>query len=398
MEVIDTVVRFLNCYMLDSDYNNTINFTNKQTQIQWFNQHVKWLNEEFDYQRKNNNIKVGYNLDELKLINYLIIDNSNGERFFYFVMEKEYISDNVTNLIIKLDLIQTYQFDITFKDCQVERQHIEQYYESSEGNVIANRVGENVNEGLDTGDYSLVSNINLYDYMQNGCYIFTSSERLGVSTDERINFSEETGGGGNPSNNNYSNGYMDKNGMRMIKSFEGFASIPYNIGDGTDTTGYGTTSVYSTEAFNSLLPSCTEQEASIVLGEFAYSSYSIKVKQQLDDDNYNWDNMTQDLFNAMVSFAWNSGAYAMSINYPTLWNMILNGYNKTNTEELKNTWAITNIMEGSIYEEGLRKRRKIEGEIAVEEYDYMNFIIGNVTEGGYITDNEGFGYIPTEYK
>ena len=395
MEVVDTVIRFLNCYMLDSDYNNTVDFNNKTEQIQWFNQHTKWINEEFDYQRKNNNLKVGYSLDELKLINYLIIDNSNGERFFYFIMDKDYVSDNVTNLILKLDLIQTYLFDINFKTCLVERQHIQEL----NNNNVADRVKLSVDEGLDTGEYRLEKTIDIYNYISNGCYIYTSSERLGISEDERINFLDSSEGGEEgETGTNYSNGRMDKNGLRMIKSFEGFASTPYDIGDGTLTTGYGCTSEFSPSAYNSLLPTCTEQQASEVLGDYAYNNYSLPIKEQLDNDNYNWEYMTQDLFNAMISFAWNSGAYAMSIEWSTLWNMILQGYNITNPTELKNEWAITNIMIGSEYEEGLRSRRTREGLIAIGDYDYTNFVISNVTEGGTITTNEGYGYIPTEYQ
>ena len=190
---------------------------------------------------------------------------------------------------------------------------------------------------------------------------------------------------------------MDRNGLKMVKSFEGFASVSYNIGDGTNTIGYGCTSAYSTEAYNSLLPECTEEQASEVLGQYAYYSYSSLIKEQLDDYNYNWDYMTQNLFNAMVSFAWNSGAYAMSTIWSDLWNLILQGYNKSNPNELLNTWKVTNIMQGSIYEEGLRSRREREGLIACGLMGYDDFYISDVINGGYIMDNEGYGHIPKEY-
>lgn len=391
MEVVDTVVRFLNCYMLDSDYNNTLDFIDKSQQIQWFNQHTKWVNEDFDYQRKNNNLKVGYSIDELKLINYLIIDNSNGERFFYFIMDKEYVSENVTNLVLKLDLIQTYLFDIDFKECLVERQHIQELNNSTD---VTQRVKLSVDEGLDTGEYRLEKTIDIYNYISNGCYIFTSSERLGISDDERINFldSSEGGddGGTGETGTNYLNGYADKNGMKFLKSVEGFASEPYNIGDGTNTIGYGTTEVYQATYYNQLLPSCTEQQASEVMGEIMYN-FSGTIKNALDSDGYNWGHMTQGLFNACTSFAYNSG----NITDFNIYNMILN---ESSLESIATTWETTNIMIGSEFEEGLRNRRKKEADMVRGTFDYTSLLISDVTNGGYITTNNGYGHIPTEYQ
>ena len=201
-----------------------------------------------------------------------------------------------------------------------------------------------------------------------------------------------------PLEDNFISGYMDKNGLRMVKSFEGFAMYPYNIGDGTNTIGYGCTEVYSPDAYNQLYPSCTEEQASIVLGQFAYTNYSLPYLNQLNEDNYNWGYMTQDLFNAMVSFAWNSGVYAMKYDWSELWNLIITGQNITNPTYFAEVWANTNVMPGTEFEQGLRNRRYREGQIAIGNYDYTNFIISNVSVGGTITTNNGYGYIPREYQ
>ena len=184
----------------------------------------------------------------------------------------------------------------------------------------------------------------------------------------------------------------------MIKALEGFASEPYQDSEGYWTTGYGITLDNWPDLYNSLLPSCTEQQASEVLGDFAFCNFSLPQKEQLDACNYNWDYMTQDLFNAMVSFAWNSGAYAMQYDWSDLWNAILRGENKTNPSQFMALWSVTNIMQGSDSEQGLRNRRQREGQIAIGEYDYSNFTISNVTEGGIVDDNFGYGYIPIGYE
>lgn len=398
-----TSMMLCNCYMLDSNYNHTVDFKNKESQLAWFYSKAVYTLNESMYQRKNElEIRVDKSISDLNFCNYLITRNDDGKDYFYFIMDKEYVNDYTTTLYLKLDVIQTYLFlllNYNFKSCLVDRQHIKRWDTDSNGNITPSRYYSMEDEGLELGEYQIGLIHNVYDYTNKGSYIITSSEMLGISNETRGSSANGGGGGDTPSYDyTYLDGYMDKNGLRMVKSFEGFSSLPYNIGDGTDTIGYGCTSEHSTDAYNSLLPSCTEEQASIVLGEYAFSSYSLPIKEQLDQNKYNWNNMTQDLFNAMVSFAWNSGAYAMQYNYPTLWNMIIEGYNITNPSALAEQWAITNIMEGTEYEEGLRIRRTREGQIAIGIFDYTEFLIANVQDGGYITDNNGYGYIPSEYQ
>ena len=182
-----------------------------------------------------------------------------------------------------------------------------------------------------------------------GSYIITSSEPLGITNSSTPSDSEGS--------TSYLNGYMDANGIRMIKALEGFASEPYQDSEGYWTTGYGITLDNWPDLYNSLLPSCSEQQAAEVLGDFAFCNFSLPQKEQLDACNYNWDYMTQDLFNAMVSFAWNSGAYAMQYDWSELWNAILRGENKTNPSQFMALWSVTNIMPGSDSEQGLRNRQ-----------------------------------------
>ena len=384
MEVVDTVIRFLNCYMLDSDYNNTVDFNNKSEQIQWFNQHTKWINEEFDYQRKNNNLKVGYSLDELKLINYLIIDNSNGERFFYFIMDKEYVSDNVTNLILKLDLIQTYLFDIDFKECLVERQHIQELNNSTD---VTQRVKLSVDEGLDTGEYRLEKTIDIYNYISNGSYIFTSSERLGISDDERINFLDSSEGGdegtgGTPNTNeNYKNGYLDEMGFWAMKSFEGFKSEPYQDTNGYWTVGYGITQAYQLDYYNQFLENPTEENGAKIMGQVVYN-FSSQVKELCDSYlGESW--LNQNRLNALTSYAYQWGLGGLESS--GLFGLISSGANDT---EVYNYYK--NITEYS-------ERRQQEAEIFLGNYP-NEYLITNWSTLTYITDNGGKGYIPKEYQ
>ena len=388
---MNTSLMLCNCYQLDSNYNHTVDFKSRESQLNWFTIRSMYTLTNNMYQRKSENvIRVDKPLNSLNNVNYVVANNlDDGTRYFYFVINKEYVNDYTTTLVLQLDLIQTYLFDINFTTCLIDRQHVKRWSVASNGDKKPNYQYEQEDEGLELGEYVIKKRTSIYDYTNKGSHIIVSSEPLGVN--------DNSNSIPNTTSKKYLNGYMDKNGLRMIKSLEGFASTPYNIGDGTNTIGYGVTEVYSTSAYNSLLPSCTEQQASEVLGDKVYFSYSSALKSQLDSDGYNWGYMTQDLFNAMVSFAWNSGAYAMRTNYNELWQLILNGENKNNPNNLSSVWSTTNIMVGSEFEQGLRTRREREGLIAIGQYNYSNFIISNVTEGGTITDNEGYGYIPIEY-
>lgn len=388
---MNTTILLCNCYQLDSNYNHTVDFNSRESQFNWFTIHTVHTLSNNMYQRKQENeIRVDKSLTELNSCNYVVITNlDDGTRYYYFIIDKQYVNDFTTSLFLQLDLIQTYLFDINFKSCLVDRQHVKRWDESN-GSKRPVSIYAQEDEGLELGEYQIKKRTVLYDYTNKGSHIIVSSEPLGVVDSEPPHPVT-------PSDNNYENGYLNADGLRMIKALEGFASEPYQDSEGYWTTGYGITQANHEDLYNSLLPSCTEEQASEVFGDFAYNNFSKIIYDDLNEDGYNWEYMTQDLFNAMVSFAWNSGARAMKYNWTELWNSILNGDNINNPSNLQTIWRETNIMVGSPSEEGLRNRRLTESKVALGQFDYSEFIISNVTVGGTVTDNMGYGYIPTMY-
>lgn len=377
---------------LDSDYNHIPWFKSTTTQGEYFRVRTLHVLDDYMYQRKSNLVfNIDKTLNELDRVNYLLTFNDDGKKYFYFVINKEYVSDYVTKVYLQLDVIQTYMFDIQFNDCLIEREHCNRWLKYENGKVEPIQWIED--ENIDTGEYVLKSEKEIYNYRTKGTYIYSSSERLGISKDGRPSPSSGSGeqGGGGTSGKNYLNGYADKNGMRFLKSVEGFRSEPYNIGDGTNTIGYGITEVHQPTYYEKLYPSCTEQQASEILGEVMYN-FSGQIKNNLDSENYNWDNMNQGLFNALTSFAYNSGVGGL-LSYE-IWNMVINNSDK---ESIATIWETTNIMAGTEFEQGLRARRKKEADMIRGTYDYKSALISN--DGiGYIIDNDGYGFIPSEYN
>lgn len=389
------IIWLISANELDNDYNHVPLFTSVENQSLYFAQRrVKTL-DDYMYQRKNNLVfNIDMSLEEIENVNYLITLNENNKKYFYFIVDKEYINDGVTKVYLQLDVMQTYMFDIKFNECFIEREHCNRWIKYTDGRVEPLDYLED--ENLETGEYVLKSEETIYNYSGKGTYIYTSSERLGVSNDGRPNFNKDNeggdSGGSSTSGENFKNGYADKNGMLFLKSVEGFRSQPYNLGDGTLTIGYGVTEKNKKEYYDRLYPSCTEEQASIVLGELMYNDFSKLVKINLDLYDYNWEHMTQGLFNAMTSFAYNSGVYGLM--EWDIWELILN---QSDYETIAKEWETTNIMVGSIYEEGLRNRRKKEADMIRGTFDYSTLLISN-DGNGYITENNGYGYIPNEYK
>lgn len=89
---------------------------------------------------------------------------------------------------------------------------------------------------------------------------------------------------------------MSEDGVNLIKSFEGFSSVPYNDGVGVMTIGYG----HALRKMDRHLTKVTEQQATEILKEdisIAVKNVNSLVKVEL----------TQNQFDALVSFAFNVG-------------------------------------------------------------------------------------------
>ena len=121
---------------------------------------------------------------------------------------------------------------------------------------------------------------------------------------------------------------------------EAFASKPYDIGDGTRTTGYGVTEKYEPEFFKQLLPSCNEQQASEIFGQLLYQKYSLYVFNLLKQYGKDMNTVKQNEFDAFVSFYYNHG----NLTHKKIFIDYINGVDK---EKIYETWLTTVIMSGS---------------------------------------------------
>ena len=118
-------------------------------------------------------------------VNYIAWQNgSSGKWWYAFVQEIRYLNDDVSNLVIEVDVFQTWWFDLTPKACYVEREH------ASDDTVGANILDEPV----DTGEF-VVNETRTTDTLKNYTIIVMSAEEpTGLPTDV-IAFKKESKGG-----------------------------------------------------------------------------------------------------------------------------------------------------------------------------------------------------------
>ncbi|WP_415300711.1 phage tail spike protein [Clostridium perfringens] len=196
------------------------------------------------------------------------------------------------------------------------------------------------------------------------------------------------GGGGVDTLGNVSKGIPSRKYFRYVKGIEGLQQYPGNIGDGEITYGYGVTKSNEPTYFAKLgAAPCSEETASMVLFELIPDKYGSLVKNQMLKDGIDLSKVPINVFDAFVDLTYNSGRYNSS-----LYRDWVNG---VSPKIIYNKWLSYIIMPGSIFEDGLKRRRKEEAEMFLNA-NYMMSSIGILNaHGGQIGTVKGDGYFPS---
>ena len=140
---------------LENDYKNQLTFSNKTSQLNYFNSTVQKSFTDYTYIKKDNTITVGINVDKIRSCNYLFYrnngftdENGNTKIYYCFITKMEYRSENSTVITFETDVFQTWQFEIAYKRCFIEREHVND-----------DTIGlHTIPEQLETGDYVSIGN------------------------------------------------------------------------------------------------------------------------------------------------------------------------------------------------------------------------------------------------
>ena len=131
---------------LELNQTNQLNFANATEQYNYFyNLPKNYIGDDYTYQRKEGYIRVDALADDLYEYNYVMFRNTSysGKWFYAFIDRIEYVNDNCSFIYITIDVFQTWQFDLTYKQSFVEREHVNN-----------DAIGANtIDEGLETGEY-----------------------------------------------------------------------------------------------------------------------------------------------------------------------------------------------------------------------------------------------------
>ena len=123
------------------DYTNTRWFNNAVEQTTYFNkfEYTKRLNVQIVKLFNDSYINIRDYTDDLFECNYLSFKNENGKLMFAHIVNFETKNKSVVSVYFEIDPIQTYMFDMQFKQSFINREH-----ESAEQGININPEGLNI--------------------------------------------------------------------------------------------------------------------------------------------------------------------------------------------------------------------------------------------------------------
>ena len=142
----DTNIKLLKV-PLEISNKNQLTFASKEDQYDYFISLPKIELSECNYQRKDNVIMFPAHIDSIIHYNYVMYQNDNySNKWFYaFITNMQYENNGTTRITITTDVFQTWQFDLNWKQCFIEREMLSVTDDVAGANLIP--------EGLETGEF-----------------------------------------------------------------------------------------------------------------------------------------------------------------------------------------------------------------------------------------------------
>jgi hypothetical protein len=145
----------------DASYRDVVRFVSRETQEEWFNKLDGVECRPATMHIFNAPARVELPFNEASNWNYLVAYNDYPElegprAWYYFIQHVEYVNAHCTQLVLMLDVWQSFQHDITLGSCYVTRGHIgvanEHQWDDYGRTYLA------LPEGLDTGAEMVTTN------------------------------------------------------------------------------------------------------------------------------------------------------------------------------------------------------------------------------------------------
>lgn len=122
-----TDVNFLSGVPFDNSYSHTRWFDTKTQQYQYFKakQKFTYTNHNFIKIVGKNYIDLKKNVEDVMDCNYLMFKNNeySGKWFYGFIINVASLNSQTTRVYYEIDVMQTWQFDVSFKKSWIVREH-----------------------------------------------------------------------------------------------------------------------------------------------------------------------------------------------------------------------------------------------------------------------------------
>lgn len=152
---------------LSLDNKNQLTFENEQAQFNYFNSLSHLEMDDCTYQRKDGTIRYAENFDNLIEYNYCMYQNENyNDKWFYaYITNMRYVNNNMTEIEIKTDVWQSWQFNINFMESFIEREMINVSSDVPRSKPYARRFrnSENLKFG-GTAEFDELETVNIVAY------------------------------------------------------------------------------------------------------------------------------------------------------------------------------------------------------------------------------------------
>lgn len=372
------IINFCKIPYLNNTYDNVIDFENETSRKNFFNDKTLLsLDVNIRLGTYLTTLSVDRKLSVLRGYDYLFF-NYNNKDYFYFINDKEMINENNTMLYISKDVFTTHQFDVNYMDSFIDRCHVNRW----EGDRPTRHTSE---EGIDFGETVQIGEPQIIKE-------FTDS--VIVASSVPIGRLPSTGSVGGSKGNCWEEGKPSSKGFRFIKGFEGIGYKPYTDSGGYWTIGYGVTQHGEADIYNEFANlsnngKLTEEICAKKSYDLKVARYGLKILDTFKE--LGCDNQNQ--FDALLSLAFNSGNGSVN-GSNSLTNAIK--LNPNDEATIRPIWENFKITSNGIVLEGLKARRKQECNLYFGKETEIRKILIVSGGTGYVTENNGNGWLPTE--
>ena len=389
------VVRLYHIPEMDMNYENIPYFGDIDQQDRWINNPARIKKEieariSVDGGRTTLTIPLSYWYFEQNGIDYVSMTDAYGKRLYYFIADYEYKTQNATTLVIILDYIQTYIYNVKFLDSFVDRCHVDRLQRSGKSHLIV-PAGGIEDEGLQFGNMIVIPK-GKAPFRDK--FLISSTSPLGKNDWNRPSIGPTPGPGPIPTGDCWKTGLLSPQGFRYIKGYEGFAPYEYRDVVGVPTIAYGVTNS-EPAVFQELkkIQPVPEGRGAQINYDLLNKNYGKRILQSCKAMGIT----KQYQFDALVSFSFNLGIGL--INNPN------EHIRKVITADITDRKAITDafgkyINAGGQPQPGLIIRRREEANMffgdPVTPREIPTLRAGDGKINGKITLNNGNGWLPKD--